>query len=113
MKQKKTVLPTKGNKCLLLHYQPRFPGEKTKKVMHETKKQDYQQKEVRAFYFTINPVSQARSQKIKYFMAYTFILTTNLKLGYYDKSKINPRKALFYFPPVHIRLACRLIIFLL
>ena len=31
MKLKKTVLPTKGSKCLLLHYQPSFPGEKTKK----------------------------------------------------------------------------------
>ena len=35
--------------------------------------------------------------------------TTNLKSGYHEKSKINPRKALFHFQTVHIRLACRLI----
>ena len=57
-------LSTKEIKSLLFHYQASFPGEKTKKVMHETKKkQYYQQKEVSAFYFTINPVSQARRQK--------------------------------------------------
>lgn len=47
----------------------------------------------------------------KYFLAYTFMLTTNLKSGYHKKSKINPRKALFHFQTVHIRLGCRLINF--
>ena len=63
--RKKTMgLPTKQNKSLLLHYQPSFPGEKTKKLN-------------------------------KYFIAHTVMLTASLKRGYYDKSKINPRKVLF------------------
>ena len=64
MKLKTTVLPTKGSKCLLLHYQPSFPGEKTKKShTWNKKKQYYQQKETSVFFFTINLVSQARRQK--------------------------------------------------
>ena len=66
-------LPTKRNKSLLLHYKPSFPGKKTKKKKPEKnpqktetktrKKRVYQRKKVRVFYFTINPVSQARRQK--------------------------------------------------
>ena len=72
-KKKKMGLPTKRNKSLLLHYKPSFPGKKTKKKKPEKnpqktetktrKKRVYQRKKVRVFYFTINPVSQARRQK--------------------------------------------------
>ena len=56
-------LPIKQYKSLLLHYQPSFSGEKIKKACMKQKKWVYQKKKKRVFYFTINPVSQARRQK--------------------------------------------------
>ena len=60
------------------------------------KKNVYQQKKIRVFYFTNQPsFSGEKTRKFKYYIACTFIPTTSLKRGYYDKSKINPRKSLF------------------
>ena len=102
-----TGLPTKQNKSLLLHYQPSLLCDKTKTNMLETNKQKKpglptkENKNLLLHYQPSFPGERTKKFK-KYFIAYTFMPTTSLKHGYYDKSKINPHSALFFFQPVHI-----------